>query len=124
MDYNEKRCTICSRLIDPKRLASYPHARTCGERYCYATNRRRVHTELTLRIKRRARAAKKEQAEALQAWALHAKARVQESLQAAERAADTVMPKSWADRATAAESATNGNGARNQGRLIRGINHV
>ena len=61
-------------------------------------NRRRVHTELTYRSKQRARAAKKEPAEAaLQAWALHAKARVQESLQAAERAADTVMPKSWAD---------------------------
>ena len=92
----ERRCTICARLIDPKRLASYPHARTCGERYCYATNRRRVHTELTYRSKQRARAAKKEQA-VLQAWALHAKARVQESLQAAERAADTVMPESWAD---------------------------
>ena len=55
------RCKICDRLIDPKRLARYPHSTTCGGRECFVENRRRVHNSLALRLKR-ARAAKKEPA--------------------------------------------------------------
>ena len=58
----EKRCVICARLIDPKRRAGWPHAATCGKPACAKENRRRVHNDLALRLKRQ-RAAKKELAQ-------------------------------------------------------------
>ena len=79
----EKRCTICARLIDPKRLASYPHSATCGAGGCSKENRRRVHNNLALRLKR-ARAAKKELAQ--RAAQTHGRASV-----------DTSLPRTWAD---------------------------
>ena len=58
----EKRCRICYRLLERKRLASYPHSATCGVASCAKENKKRVHNDCALRLKR-ARAAKKEPAQ-------------------------------------------------------------
>ena len=58
----EKRCRICYRLLERKRLKSYPHSATCGAGRCSLENKKRVHNDCALRTKR-ARAAKKELAQ-------------------------------------------------------------
>ena len=58
----EKRCRICYRLLERKRLESYPHSATCGVASCAKENKKRVHNDCALRLKRQ-RAAKKEPAQ-------------------------------------------------------------
>ena len=99
----EKRCTICSRLILAKRRATYPHAKTCGKRMCYVDNRRRVHNELTLRIKRRARAAKKELAQRRAETTGHAWAHTAEQVAWADHLERLSRPLTAAERANRAD---------------------